>query len=67
MHRFPTILSGKPRSGFWCYVVVILLFWSLWVIVGSRPSTDYLVFNHTNDILGLDMLDHEGTFDYEPM
>ena len=49
------------------FIVMMMICFIWWFIVGSRPSMEYLVFNHNNDILGLDMLDHEGTFDYEPV
>jgi hypothetical protein len=49
------------------FVFIGLICFIWWFTVGSRPSMEYIVFNHNNDILGLDMLDHEGTFDYEPV
>lgn len=47
------------------FILFILLIGLSCIILSVKPSTEYVVFNHNNEILGLDMLDHEGTFDYE--
>lgn len=47
------------------YIFFILLIGLSCIFLSAKPSTEYVVFNHNNEILGLDMLDHEGTFDYE--
>lgn len=62
MKRFRNLLNDSMMVYYVFFVCLMVLFC---IILATKPSTDYVVFNHNNEILGLDMLDHEGTFDYE--